>query len=70
MARTDGVLAATWIFDDGTEASHRLEETTDPQVFTLDEPVETSIVRLRLDEVSNPGGRDFTAISELSLISR
>lgn len=61
------VLAATWVFDDGTEASFELEETVEPQVFTLDAPVETTTVRLRLDEVSRPGGRDFTAISELSL---
>ncbi|WP_199702234.1 discoidin domain-containing protein, partial [Jiangella rhizosphaerae] len=64
------VLAVTWIFDDGTEASYELEETPDPQVFTLDAPVETTTVRVRLDEVSEPGGRDFTAIGELSLIGR
>jgi hypothetical protein len=62
------VLTATWIFDDGTEASFELEETVEPQVFTLDAPVETTTVRIRLDEVSDPGGRDFTAIGELSLI--
>lgn len=62
------VLAATWIFDDGTEASYELEETVEPQTFTLDSPVTTATVRLRLDEVSDPGGRDFTAISELSLL--
>ncbi|WP_074946829.1 discoidin domain-containing protein [Jiangella alba] len=61
------VLAATWVFDDGTEASFELEETVEPQVFALDAPVETATVRLRLDEVSRPGGRDFTAIGELSL---
>ncbi|WP_198664525.1 discoidin domain-containing protein [Jiangella endophytica] len=64
------VLAATWIFDDGTEASFELEETVEPQAFTLESPVETTTVRVRLDEVSDPGGRDFTAISELSLLGR
>ncbi|WP_053203223.1 discoidin domain-containing protein [Jiangella muralis] len=64
------VLAATWVFDDGTEATFELEETVEPQVFTLDAPVETTTVRIRLDEVSGPGGRDFTAISELSLTGR
>ncbi len=64
------VLAATWIFDNGTEASFELEETVELQVFTLDAPVETTTVRIRLDEVSGPGGRDFTAIGELSLVGR
>ncbi|WP_162605983.1 discoidin domain-containing protein, partial [Jiangella aurantiaca] len=64
------VLAVTWIFDDGTEASYALEETVEPQVFALDAPVETTTVRVRLDEVSDPGGRDFTAIGELSLTGR
>lgn len=62
------ILAATWIFDDGTEASYQLRETTDPQTFTLDEPVETTTIHIRIDEVSDPGGRDYTAISELNLI--
>lgn len=64
------VLAATWIFDDGTEVSHELEETVEAQRFTLDTPVETTTVRIRLDEVSDAGGRDFTAIGELSLLGR
>ncbi|PZF80882.1 hypothetical protein C1I92_23910 [Jiangella anatolica] len=64
------VLEVTWIFDDGTEASYRLEETAEPQTFTLDAPVETTTVRVRLDEVSDPGGRDFTAIGELSLVGQ
>ncbi|WP_162605367.1 discoidin domain-containing protein [Jiangella ureilytica] len=62
------VLAVTWIFDDGTEASFDLEETPELQTFTLDAPVETTTVRVRLDEVSDPGGRDFTAVGELSLL--
>lgn len=61
------VLAATWLFDDGTEATYELEETVEAQTFTLDNPVETATVRVRIDEVSDPGGRDFTAISELSI---
>nr|WP_246401416.1 discoidin domain-containing protein [Jiangella mangrovi] len=64
------VLAVTWIFDDGTEASYDLEQTTEPQTFTLDAPVETTTVRLRIDEVSDPGGRDFTAVGEISLLGR
>lgn len=64
------VLAVTWIFDDGTEASFELEETPELQTFTLDAPAETTTVRVRLDEVSDPGGRDFTAVGELSLLGR
>lgn len=64
------VLAVTWIFDDGTEFSRELEETAEPQVFALDAPVETTTVRVRLDDVSDPGGRDFTAVGELSLLGR
>lgn len=64
------VLAVTWIFDDGTEVTKSLEETTDMQTFRLDAPVETSGVTVRIDETSDPGGRDFTAISELSFLAR
>lgn len=63
------VLAATWIFDDGTELSRTLEETTHMQTFRLDAPVQTSSVTIRIDETSKPGGRNFTAISELSFLS-
>lgn len=64
------VLAATWIFADGTEVSRTLEETTAMQTFALDSPVKAASVRIRIDETSTPGGRDFTAISELSFLAR
>lgn len=64
------VLAVTWVFDDGTMFSMMLEETEDMQSFQLDSPVETSGVTIRIDDTSDPGGRDFTAVSELSILAR
>jgi hypothetical protein len=63
------VLGVTWVFDDGTEFSKTLEETEDMQSFQLDAPVETSSVTIRIDDTSDPGGRDFTAVSELSFLA-
>lgn len=65
------VLAAEWIFEDGTTVSQQLEATRELQVLDLDGVV-TGSVGLRLVEVSPPGpgpaGRDYTAISEVSLV--
>lgn len=58
------------MFDDGTEITQEFEGSTDLQAVTLDTPVTTSRVELRLVRVSKPGGRDFTAISELSIVGR
>lgn len=59
----------TWIFDDGTEVNQQLGETKQLQTMGVDATTRT--VELRLDTVGAPGkgpnGRDFTAISELSL---
>lgn len=67
------VTAAVWTFDDGTKVRQKLGE--DPRLQTLDlpKPVTTTTVVLTLARVSAPGegdaGRDFTAVSEVSLIS-
>jgi hypothetical protein len=64
------VLEVTWVFDDGTQVIQQLAEVQDMQRLTLDAPVTTSSVRLRLDDVSRPGGRDYTALSELTVSGR
>jgi hypothetical protein len=65
------VLAVEWIFDDGTPVSQTLTETRDLQSMPIT-PVTTSSVTLRLVSVSDPGrgpsARNYTAISDISLI--
>lgn len=61
------VLAVTWIFADGTEVRQEFDETPQLQTITLDQPITTQTVRLRIDEVSDPAGKDFTALSELTV---
>lgn len=67
------VTAVVWAFDDGTKVRQKLGE--DPRLQTLDlpAPVTTTTVVLTLARVSAPGegdaGRDFTAVSEVSLTS-
>lgn len=60
------VLEAEWRFDSGDPVSQTLENSRDLQTVAVD-AVETREVRLRLVQVSPPGGRNFTAISEISL---
>ncbi len=65
------VLAATWVFDDGTTVEQPLSETKAMQ--TIDFPaVITGTVVLRLTEVSAPGtgrsARNYTAVSEVTLV--
>lgn len=59
-----------WVFDDGTTVDQDLVDTTEMQ--TVDVDVTTRTITLRLIDVSQPGNgparRDFTAISELSLL--
>lgn len=61
------VLEVTWVFSDGTEVSQSFDDTRRMQSIKLDEPVTTDLVRIRIDAVSDPGGRDFTAISEIAI---
>lgn len=67
------ILAVTWGFDDGTTVQQTLAERPGLQRLKVP-PVETSTVTLRIDEVTPPGsgplGRDYTAISEVSLVGR
>ncbi|WP_203338152.1 NADase-type glycan-binding domain-containing protein [Nocardioides limicola] len=64
------ITEVTWIFDDGTEVIQSLEEHRRPQTMRID-PVITTSVRVRIDEVTAPGqgprGRNFTAVSEIFL---
>jgi hypothetical protein len=66
------VLAAQWVFDDGTTVDQPLGATKQMQAIDLGGPVTTSVVRLRLVAVSSPGtgrsARDYTAVSEVTLI--
>ena len=60
-----------WVFDDGTTVPQKLDDTT--AVQSVDVDATTRTITLRLVEVSKPGkgpsGRNFTAISDLSLIA-
>jgi hypothetical protein len=64
------VLRVEWVFDDGTSVVQDLADTTELQMVDVD--VTTTTVRIRLLEVSAPGKgperRDYTAISDLSLV--
>ncbi|MCR6031934.1 hypothetical protein GGQ22_10800 [Nocardioides sp. zg-579] len=65
------VLAVAWVLDDGTVVRQRLGESRRVQTVDVG-AITTRRVRLRLVEVSAPGsgraGRDYTAISELSVV--
>jgi hypothetical protein len=60
-----------WTFDDGSKVRQKLEETRELQLVDVPAVV-TSKVLLRILKVSAPGNgtasRDFTAISEVSLV--
>ena len=66
------VLAAQWVFDDGTTVDQPLGETKQMQTIDLGAPVTTATVRLRLVTVSAPGSglsaRNYTAVSEVTLV--
>jgi hypothetical protein len=65
------VLAVEWTFDDGSTVTQELEESRELQKVEAG-GVTTSTVELRLVSVSPPGAgpssRDYTAISEVSLV--
>lgn len=65
------VLTVEWEFDDGTTLTQDLGDTT--QLQTVDVDVRTTTVVVRLVAVSEPGtgpaSRDYTAISDLSLVA-
>jgi ribosomal protein L32 len=65
------VLVAEWTFDDGTTVEQSFGESRDLQMVDVD-AVTSSTITLRLVDVSSPGTgrarRDYTAISDLSLV--
>ncbi|HSU01654.1 MAG TPA: hypothetical protein VLK03_03815 [Nocardioides sp.] len=67
------ILAVTWTFDDGTTVDQALTERPGMQVIEVP-PVETGTVELTIGSVTAPGsgnlGRDYTAISEVTIIGR
>ncbi|MFN8194959.1 MAG: discoidin domain-containing protein [Nocardioidaceae bacterium] len=69
--RNRRILAVEWVFDDGTVIPQSLRETPRPQ--SVDVPrLTTTTITLRLLRVSPPAsgpqGRDYTAISDLTLL--
>ena len=66
------IVTVVWIFDDGTKVRQQLEETRELQMIDVDPPVTARRVVLKIIKVSAPGegtaARDFTAISEVSLV--
>ncbi|WP_165355170.1 discoidin domain-containing protein [Nocardioides oleivorans] len=67
------ILAVTWTFDDGSTLAQTFAERPGLQMLKVP-PVETRTVTITLDSVTPPGtgnlGRDYTAISEVSVIGR
>ena len=65
------ILRVVWTFEDGTEISQDLADTTSMQTIEVDH-VRTGTVKMTLDEVSPPGtgraARNYTAISDVSLL--
>lgn len=67
------VLAVTWGFDDGSSIEQTFAERPGMQRLKVP-PVQTSTITLTLTSVTPPGtgslGRDYTAISEVTVIGR
>jgi hypothetical protein len=67
------ILSATWAFDDGSTVDQTFAERPAMQRLKVP-PVQTSTVTLTITSVTPPGagplGRDYTAISEVTLIGR
>lgn len=67
------ILAVTWTFEDGSTLDQTFAERPGVQVLKVP-PVLTSTVGITITSVTPPGGgnlgRDYTAISEVSVIGR
>jgi hypothetical protein len=67
------LLSATWAFDDGSSVEQTFAERPAMQLLKVP-PVRTSTVVLTITSVTPPGtgplGRDYTAISEVTLLGR
>ncbi len=59
------VLKVTWLFDDGTTVSQDLRDASEMQSVGV--TATSSTIRMRIEAVTEPGGRDFTAVSELGV---
>lgn len=71
--RNRRILSVTWAFDDGSRVEQTLAERPGMQRLKVP-PVQTSTVTITINAVTPPGagslGRDYTAISEVSIIGR
>ena len=67
------ILAVTWGFEDGTTVEQTFSENPTMQLLKVP-PVQTSTVTITITSVTPPGsgnlGRDYTAISEVSITGR
>lgn len=67
------ILSVTWAFDDGSWVEQRFAERPRMQRMAVP-PVQTSTVIITINAVTPPGsgdlGRDYTAVSEVSIIGR
>ena len=67
------ILAVTWTFDDQTTLDQTFAERPGLQMLKVP-PVETGTVGIQITSLTPPGsgslGRDYTAISEVSVIGR
>lgn len=67
------ILSVTWAFDDGTRVEQTFAERPGMQRMKLT-PVQTGTVVVTINTVTPPGagslGRDYTAVSEISIIGR
>lgn len=62
------ILRVEWAFDDGTTVEQPLDpEVRELQLIEVDD-IETSTVQLTILEVTAPGARDVTAISDVLLL--
>jgi hypothetical protein len=59
------VLQVTWIFDDGTTVTQDLREA--PEMQPVGVTATSTTIRLRIDAVTQPGGKDYTAMSEIGV---
>lgn len=67
------ILSVTWVFEDGSSLEQTFAERTGLQMLKVP-PVQTATIGIQLTSVTPPGsgnlGRDYTAISEVSVIGR
>jgi hypothetical protein len=64
------INAVVWEFDDGTKVRQQLKDGRDLQMTDVPDVVTSKVLRhlLRVTKPGSPGGKDFTAISEVSMV--